>query len=217
MIESDMGFSLVRRHCTALLFLATALGALAAPTKHTVLVVGDSFSAEYGLRRGSGWVALMEQRIATEKISASVVNASISGDTTSGGRSRLPALLAQHKPTVVIIELGGNDALRGLPLTMTQDNLQVMSKAAQAAGAKVLLVGMQVPPNYGQDYAAKFAGAFAAAAQSTKAALVPFFLKGVADVPDAARMFQADRIHPVEAAQPTMLNNVWTAVKKLMP
>jgi acyl-CoA thioesterase-1 len=217
-----MGFSLVRRHFiprafSALLFVAAATGALAAPTKHTVLVVGDSLSAEYGLKRGSGWVALMEQRIVAEKISATVVNASISGDTTSGGRSRLPALLAQHKPTVVVIELGGNDALRGLPLPMTQDNLQTMAKAAQAAGAKVLLIGMQVPPNYGQDYAAKFAGAFDAAAKSTKVALVPFFLKGIADGPDALRMFQADRIHPVEAAHPTMLNNVWPAMKKLMP
>jgi len=217
-----MGFSLVFRYFiqrafSALLFLAAASGALAALNKHTVLVVGDSLSAEYGLKRGTGWVALMEKRIATEKISASVVNASISGDTTSGGRSRLPALLAQHKPTLVIIELGGNDALRGLPLQMTQDNLQTMAKASQAAGAKVLLVGMQVPPNYGQDYADKFAGAFSAAAKSTKASLVPFFLKGVADGPDALRMFQADRIHPVEAAHPTMLNNVWPAVKKLLP
>lgn len=182
----------------------------------TLLVVGDSLSAEYGLKRGSGWVALMEQQLAHEKIPAKVVNASISGDTTSGGRSRLPALLAQLQPTLVIIELGGNDALRGLPLQMTQDNLQAMTQAAQAAGAKVLLLGMEVPPNYGQDYTRQFAATFAKVAKTNKAALVPFLLKGVADGPDAARMFQSDRIHPVEAAHPRILNNVWPTVKKLI-
>ncbi len=182
----------------------------------TLLVVGDSLSAEYGLKRGTGWVALMEQRAAQEKLQVRVINASISGDTTSGGRSRLSALLKQHQPTLVIIELGGNDALRGLPLQMTQDNLQAMTTAAQASGAKVLLVGMQVPPNYGQDYADRFAATFATVAKTTKAALVPFLLKGVADGPDAPRLFQSDRIHPNESAHPTMLNNVWPAVKKLI-
>ena len=182
----------------------------------TLLVVGDSLSAEYGLKRGSGWVALMEQQLARDKIPAKVVNASISGDTTSGGRSRLAALLAQHQPTLVIIELGGNDALRGLPLQMTQDNLQAMTQAAQAAGAKVLLLGMEVPPNYGADYTRQFAATFAKVAKVNKAALVPFLLKGVADGPDAARMFQSDRIHPVEAAHPRILNNVWPTVKKLI-
>jgi acyl-CoA thioesterase-1 len=181
-----------------------------------VLVVGDSLSAEYGLKRGTGWVALMEQRMAQEKIAAKVVNASISGDTTSGGRSRLAALLAQHRPTLVIIELGGNDALRGLPLAMTQDNLQAMAAAAQAAGAKVLLVGMQVPPNYGQDYAKRFAQTYTTVAHTAKVALVPFLLKGVADGPDAVRMFQNDRIHPLAQAHPRMLNNVWPTVKKLI-
>jgi acyl-CoA thioesterase-1 len=182
----------------------------------TLLVVGDSLSAEYGLKRGSGWVALMEQQLARDKIPAKVVNASISGDTTSGGRSRLAALLAQHQPTLVIIELGGNDALRGLPLQMTQDNLQAMTQAAQAAGAKVLLLGMEVPPNYGADYTRQFAATFVKVAKANKAALVPFLLKGVADGPDAARMFQSDRIHPVEAAHPRILNNVWPTVKKLI-
>jgi len=191
--------------------------ARAATATPTILVVGDSLSAEYGLKRGTGWVALMEQRLAKEKIPATVVNASISGDTTSGGRSRLPALLAQHKPRVVIIELGGNDALRGLPLQMTQDNLLAMTQAAQASGAKVVLAGMQVPPNYGQDYSNRFAATFATVAKTTKAALVPFLLKGVADGPDAARLFQADRIHPNEAAHPTILATMWPAVKKLIP
>lgn len=191
--------------------------ARAATATPTILVVGDSLSAEYGLKRGTGWVALMEQRLAKEKIPATVVNASISGDTTSGGRSRLPALLAQHKPRVVIIELGGNDALRGLPLQMTQDNLLAMTQAAQASGAKVVLAGMQVPPNYGQDYSNRFAATFATVAKTTKAALVPFLLKGVADGPDAAKLFQADRIHPNEAAHPTILATMWPAVKKLIP
>jgi len=178
--------------------------------------VGDSLSAEYGLKRGTGWVALLEQRLETQKVPAKVVNASISGDTTSGGRSRLPALLAQHKPSVVVIELGGNDALRGLPLSMTQDNLSQMTELAQKAGAKVLLVGMQVPPNYGTDYSSKFAGLFESVAKSHKAAVVPFLLKGVADDADPTRMFQADRIHPREAAHPQMLDNVWAELKKLL-
>lgn len=154
--------------------------------------------------------------MAQEKLQAKVINASISGDTTSGGRSRLSALLAQHQPTLVVIELGGNDALRGLPLQMTQDNLQAMAQAAQATGAKVLLIGMQVPPNYGQDYAARFAATFATVAKTNKTALVPFLLKGVADGPDASRLFQNDRIHPNEAAHPLILNNVWPTLKKLI-
>lgn len=187
-----------------------------APRQPTVLVVGDSLSAEYGLKRGSGWVALMAQRMVQEKLPAKVINASISGDTTSGGRSRLAALLSQHQPTLVVIELGGNDALRGLPLQMTQDNLQAMVQAAQAAGAKVLLIGMQVPPNYGQDYTARFEAVFTSVAKAHKAALVPFLLTGIADGPQAARFFQNDRIHPNETAQPLMLNNVWPTLKKLI-
>ncbi|WP_296355221.1 arylesterase [Ramlibacter sp.] len=181
-----------------------------------ILVVGDSLSAEYGLRRGSGWVALLQQRLAQEKMPTRVVNASISGDTTAGGRSRLAPLLAQHKPTHVVIELGGNDALRGLPLNGTEDNLRQMAKAAQDAGAKVLVVGMQVPPNYGSDYANRFAEMFEKVARERKAAFVPFLLKGVADRPDALRFFQSDRIHPTEQAHPIMLDNVWPELKKLL-
>nr|WP_315491297.1 arylesterase [uncultured Rhodoferax sp.] len=212
---------MVRRHCIALGLLAVLAGFLPAAAAQpparapaTILVVGDSLSAEYGLKRGSGWVALMEQRLAQEKINATVVNASISGDTTSGGRARLPALLAKHKPTLVIIELGGNDALRGLPLTMTEDNLKAMTQAAQASKAKVLLLGMQMPPNYGQDYADRFAALFTTVAKNHKTGLVPFLLKDVADGPDALKLFQSDRIHPTEAAHPTILNNVWPALKK---
>jgi acyl-CoA thioesterase-1 len=217
-----MGLSLIRRHCIALGVLAAQAGTFPAwavqpqSRSPTILVVGDSLSAEYGLKRGSGWVELLEKRLAQERLTAKVINASISGDTTSGGRSRLAALLAQHRPTLVIIELGGNDALRGLPVQMTQDNLQAMTVAAQSAGAKVLLLGMQVPPNYGTDYANRFAGTFAAVAKASKSALVPFMLKDVADVPDTQRLFQNDRIHPNEMAHPIILNNVWPTIKKLI-
>ncbi len=187
------------------------------PAAPLILVVGDSLSAEYGLARGSGWVSLMEQRLAREKVNARVVNASISGDTTSGGRSRLPALLAQHKPTHVILELGGNDALRGLPLPMTRDHLAAMARAAKDSGARVLIAGMQMPPNYGRQYAEDFASMFAGVAKSEGAALVPFLLKGVADIADSEeKMFQADRIHPNSAAQPIMLGNVWPVLLPLV-
>ena len=194
-----------------------ALAAGTPPTTRTILVVGDSLSAEYGLKRGTGWVALLENRLKAEKLNAMVVNSSISGDTSSGGRSRLGALLSQHRPSHVIIELGGNDALRGLPLSLTEDNLRQMTQAAQQAGARVLLVGMQVPPNYGRDYAERFAAMFATVAKAHKAALVPFLLAGVGDGPDPTQMFQADRIHPKEEAHPIMLANVWPALRKLLP
>jgi acyl-CoA thioesterase I len=183
----------------------------------TILVVGDSLSAEYGLQRGTGWVALMEQRLARSHPSARVVNASISGDTTSGGRSRLPTLLRQHKPSIVVIELGGNDALRGLPLTMTRDNLAAMARSSKDAGALVVLVGMQVPPNYGRGYAKDFFSLFADVAKAERTELVPFLLEGVADIPNADAMFQSDRIHPNESAHPKMLDNVWTALSKMLP
>ena len=206
------------------MLIAAVLGAPAlaqtpasAASASTILVVGDSLSAEYGLKRGTGWVPLLEKQLASEKKSARVINASISGDTTSGGRSRLPALLAQHKPAAVVIELGGNDALRGLPLDMTEKNLTAMTQAAKKAGAKVLLLGMQVPPNYGGNYGATFSGLFTKVAKSEKVPLVPFFLKGVADVEDVASQFQADRIHPNEQAQAKMLANVWPELKKLVP
>lgn len=177
---------------------------------------GDSLSAEYGLKRGSGWVALLEARLAQSKIAATVVNASISGETTSGGRSRLPLLLKQQRPDVVVLELGGNDALRGLPLELTRDNLDAMALASKRAGAKVLITGMQLPPNYGRQYGDEFFALFAAVAKDTGAALVPFLLKGVADVPQAATLFQPDRIHPKEAAQATMLDNVWPVLRPLL-
>jgi acyl-CoA thioesterase-1 len=197
--------------------LAAAYGA-AAPAAGTplILVLGDSLSAEYGLKRGTGWVALLEQRLAAQKVAARVVNASVSGETTAGGRSRLPALLQQHKPTHVVIELGANDALRGLPLGGTEDNLAQMTQAAQKAGARVLLVGMQVPPNYGTAYTERFGALFGKVAKQQKAALAPFLLAGVADIADPAPLFQSDRIHPTAAAHPRMLDNVWPELKKLL-
>ena len=216
-----------RRHFIALGVLAALAGVTALPPASAatpapktfqprkILVLGDSLSAEYGLKRGSGWVALLERQLKAEKMPAVVVNASISGDTTSGGRSRLGQLLTQHQPTHVIIELGGNDALRGLPLELTQDNLTYMAQAAQQAGAKVLLIGMQVPPNYGKDYGERFAALFASVAKAKRAALVPFLLKGVAD-DGSTRLFQADRIHPKEEAHPLMLANVWPELKKIL-
>ena len=186
-------------HCSAWLWLACGAPAFAAATQ-TILVLGDSLSAEYGLPRGSGWVALLGRRLAEQKIAAQVVNASISGDTTSGGRSRLPALLKQHRPDVLVLELGANDALRGLPLAMTKANLLEMTRAAKAAGADVVLVGMQVPPNYGQAYGDEFARLFAEVARSEH----------------AANLFQADRIHPSQAAHPRMLDNVWRVLAPLL-
>jgi len=179
----------------------------------TVLVLGDSLSAEYGLARGSGWVALLQAQLAQAGVAASVVNASISGDTTSGGHSRLPALLGLHHPSHVVIELGGNDALRGLPLAMTRDNLVAMVRAAKAAGAKVMVVGMQVPPNYGARYGQDFSALFANVAKDEGAVLVPFLLAGVADGPQADRLFQPDRIHPTAQAHPQILANVWLVMK----
>ncbi len=211
-----------RRHCIALaiglavmgLNPATAAGAgFKKPNTH-ILVLGDSLSAEYGLKRGSGWVALLEKKFATEKVSATVTNASISGDTTSGGRARLPALLTKHRPTLVVIELGANDALRGLPIALTHDNLLTMALMAQKTGAKVLLLGMQMPPNYGRDYGLRFADMYVEVAKATRAALVPFMLKGIADAPDSLKWFQADRIHPKEEAHPLILANVWPELNK---
>lgn len=206
-----------RRDCIrfALAGLPLAVAARAAEPP-LVLVVGDSMSAEYGIPRGSGWVALLQQKLAAERVAARVVNASVSGDTTAGGRARLPALLKTHQPAVVVIELGGNDALRGLSLDMTADNLKAMTQTAREAGARVLLAGMQVPPNYGADYGRRFAGLFGEVARTENAALVPFLLAGVADVPNAAELFQPDRIHPTAAAHPIILHNVWPALRALL-
>jgi acyl-CoA thioesterase-1 len=187
----------------AVLLLAAAL-AHSAPK--TVLVLGDSLSAEYGLTRGSGWVALLDQKLKAEKIDATIVNASISGETTSGGLTRLPALLAQHHPSLVVIELGANDALRGLPLAAAEANMRAMVELARKNNAQVLLVGMRMPPNYGRDYTERFFGMYKTVATQLKAPLVPFMLEGVAEKP---ALFQADRLHPTAQAHPAILANIW--------
>jgi acyl-CoA thioesterase-1 len=198
-----------------LLAAMPSLATVGAPAK-TILVVGDSLSAEFGLTRGSGWVALMDVRLRREHPGETVVNASISGDTTAGGLARLPALLTQHRPGIVILELGGNDALRGLPLETTKQNLVAMARLAKAAGARVMVVGMQLPPNYGRAYGERFASLFTEVARAEGTALVPFMLKGVADGPDADAMIQADRIHPVASAHPIILGNVWPVLEPLL-
>lgn len=179
-------------------------------TSRTLLVLGDSLSAEYGIERGRGWVALLEARLRAQGLPTEVINASISGDTTHGGRSRLPALLQARRPTHVVIELGANDALRGLPLAQTAENLGEMIEAVRKARARALLVGMQVPPNYGRRYADDFAALFARVAKERQVPLVPFLLSGVADAPgDKRSWFQPDGLHPLAEAHPRMLENVW--------
>ena len=187
-----------------------------AASQQTLLVVGDSLSAEYGMARGSGWVALLAAQLSQEKPTWQVMNASISGETTAGGLARLDALLKQHQPQLVVIELGGNDALRGFSLRMTEDNLVRMVQACQAVKAKVLLIGMQVPPNYGASYAKDFTQMFARVAKEQKTSLVPFMLQGVADTTDPTAMFQADRIHPTAKAHPIILGHVWPVLKKML-
>jgi acyl-CoA thioesterase I len=185
----------------------------AAATKPVIVVLGDSLSAEYGLPRDTGWVQLMRQRLADQRLDYSVANASISGDTTSGGRARLPVLLERLKPAIVIVELGANDALRGVPLSTTEDNLRTIIEQSQQAHAKVVLIGMYVPPNYGPDYTQKFHGMYGTLSSELHVPLVPFLLAGIANQPD---MFQADQIHPTQQAQPLLLDNVWPAVKPLL-
>ncbi|WP_313621778.1 arylesterase [Achromobacter sp.] len=206
---------LVSALATALVAPASAQTAAAAQgsAPRTVLVVGDSLSAEYGIKRGTGWVPLLSARISEQYPKFQVVNASISGDTTSGGVARLPALLRQHAPAVVVLELGANDALRGLPLNMTEQNLRVMAQAARKADADVLIVGMQIPPNYGRDYAQRFAAVFPKVAKDENARLVPFLMEGIAT---NRAMFQADGIHPNEDAQPQLLDNVWPTLRPLL-
>ncbi len=174
---------------------------------------GDSLSAAYGIAAKRGWVALLEERLQRKHPDYSVVNASISGEITSGGVSRLPRVLAQHKPAVVILQLGANDGLRGLPVAQMRKNLAAMIGMSHKAGAKVVLVGMRVPPNYGPEYTEDFAAAFAQLARARKTALVPFLLEGMAE---DLRLFQPDRIHPNEDAQPLLLENVWKALQPLL-
>lgn len=185
---------------------AHAASGASRPSVRTVLVLGDSISAEYGLPRDSGWVQLLRDRLQSQGKDYNVVNASISGETTSGGAQRLPELIARLAPAVVIIELGGNDGLRGLQLSATEANLRSMIQASQVAHARVLLVGMQLPPNYGRDFTERFAHLYPELAEQYHIALVPFLFEGFAD---NLELFQADRIHPTQAAQARLLENVW--------
>lgn len=177
-----------------------------AQVKPVILVLGDSLSAEYGLPRGTGWVNLMEDQLSRRKSPWSVFNASISGETSSGGLSRLPNLLAQKKPGLVVIELGANDALRGLPVNQTEANLRKMVQMSKHSGAKVLLCGIQIPSNYGQTYTAQFKNLYPQIANQEGVELMPFFLEGVATKPE---LFQADRLHPNVDAQSIIFKNVW--------
>lgn len=179
----------------------------------TVLIVGDSISAAFGLDTREGWVALLEKRLKDQGFTDKVINASVSGDTSAGGLARLPPLLAEHKPEVVILELGGNDGLRGQPPQQLQQNLASMIDSAQASGAKVLLLGMQLPPNYGVRYTQAFVQVYGQLASDKKVALVPFFLDGVGGHPE---LMQADGLHPAAAAQDKLLENVWPTLKPLL-
>jgi acyl-CoA thioesterase-1 len=178
-----------------------------------LLVFGDSISAGYGLPPGKGWVSLLAERMKAEGYAYTVVNGSVSGDTTAGGRARLPTYLKEYKPAIVVLELGGNDALRGGKLADTRANLEAMVAAAQSARAKVLIIGMQVPPNYGPAYARDFAALFADVAKAKRVPLVPAFFAGFGD--DLA-LFQPDRIHPTLQAQQKLLDNAWPTLQPML-
>ena len=199
--------------CAWLAALAVALPVLAQPREPVLLVIGDSISAGYGLPAGKVWVDLLAARLKADGYRYRVVNASITGDTTAGGRARITPLLVAHQPAVVIIELGGNDALRGGRLAATRENLDAMVTLVQRAKAKVLLVGMQMPSNYGPAYVREFNEVFTTVAKTHKVPLVPFFFEGFGE--DMA-YFQSDRIHPTAEAQPRLLDNVWPALKPLL-
>lgn len=189
--------------------LARAQGAVAP----VVMVLGDSLSAGYGLPAGRGWVDLLAVKMALEAPGFKVVNASISGETTLGGRNRLARLLAQHQPAVVIVELGANDGLRGAPLDGVRANLAAIAAESRAAGARVLILGMRLPPNYGADYGRRFQALFGEVAQAQRSAWVPFLFEGFGE---RREMFQDDGIHPVAAAQPRMLETVWAKLQPLL-
>ncbi len=196
-----------------LLGCALLAGGGAVHAAGTILVYGDSLSSAYGMPERRGWVALLEERVKREHPDYSVANASISGETTAGGLARIDKVLERHKPAIVVIELGANDGLHGLPVAAMKNNLDAMIARAQKAGARVLVVGMRMPPNYGETYARAFERAFAEVAKSRRAALLPFMMEGFAEKPE---LFQADRIHPNETAQPAILKNVWRALAPLL-
>jgi acyl-CoA thioesterase-1 len=213
--------SIVRGIGVLLLLLAELAGATQAPasaasasaTPPTILVLGDSLSAAYGIRLEEGWVALLQKKLASQGYGYRVVNASISGETTAGGLARLPRALELHKPRIVILELGGNDGLRGLPLQQMRANLEAMVKQSQAVGARVLLAGMRVPPNYGPAYTEGFYDTFSDIARRYNVPLVPFFLQSVAL---REGLMQPDGIHPNAKGQPALLDTLWPTLKPLL-
>ena len=197
-----------------LLFLLLIIApASAVRAAQIILVLGDSISAGYGLAQGEGWVALLEQRIQQDKLDYRVVNASISGETTLGGLNRISGALNEHQPAVVVVALGGNDGLRGNSLEETRHNLIAIVEACRMAGAKVVIAGMRIPPNYGQVYSRRFEGLFAEVARQQNVSLVPFLLQGFAE---DRKMFQADGIHPAAIAQPRILDNVYHLLRPLL-
>jgi len=195
------------------LAMALMLLPLSAMAKQTILVFGDSLSAAYGIPRESGWVSLLEKKLAQEKPQYAVINASISGETTSGGLRRIERLLSEHKPTIVILELGANDGLRGLPIEQMQQNLNDIIQQCRKIGAEVLLIGMRIPPNYGIAYTKEFSGAYPDIARKLRIALVPFLLDGVAGNP---ALTQSDGLHPLAEAQPRLLEQVWSRLRPLL-
>jgi acyl-CoA thioesterase I len=195
---------------------ATASSRPPARQADKVLVVGDSLSAEYGLERGRGWVALLQQKLTQEGSSIEVINASVVGDTTSGGRSRLLALLYEHHPSHVVLALGLNDMLRGQPLELVRANLKTMIRSAKAGGAQVLLVRMKLPPGYAAQLTQDFSSLYVELALTEGVSATPFLLTNVVGVAQSGQLFQADRMHPNEQAQTIMLSNVWPALKKLL-
>lgn len=195
------------------LFLAALLFAPGALAERVILIFGDSLSAGYGIAAGRSWVNLLEERIAGAKLPYRVVNASISGETTLGGRNRIEKALDEHQPAIVVVELGANDGLRGHPLSTIRDNLAAIIQSCLRRHARVLLVGMQLPPNYGMTYTEKFRALYADLASSHGVSLVPFLLQGFADDPD---LFQPDGIHPSLEAQPRVLANVWPKLQPML-
>lgn len=199
--------------CLLLLGLAAAVPAAGAAAEPAILVVGDSLSAGYGLRVEQGWVSLLQRRLDAQGYGYRLVNASVSGETTGGGLARLPRALERHRPAVVVIALGGNDGLRGLPVSELRGNLQAMIRVSRGAGAKVVLAGMRIPTNYGPQYTEKFFAVYGELAKAERVALVPFFLDGIALRDD---LFQEDGIHPNAEAQPILLANLWPALQPLL-
>lgn len=212
-VNAYNGRQMARCLRTLLILVLVPIATAAAGSGKSILVYGDSLAAAYGIAQTRGWVALLGERIRREHPDYSVANASISGETSGGGLARMEAVLEKHQPGIVILELGANDGLRGLPVAEMKKNLALMIEHAQRAGARVVLVGMKLPPNYGPEYTQAFAAAYGELAKRYRTALVPFLLEGFAQKPD---FFQPDRIHPTEAAQPFIAEHVWKALRPLL-